>query len=365
MKTYKSIIFAVITMVSTNILADTFGTGTNQFIIDFVNIGFADNAADTVDGDQYTDGMQNYGTVEYNYRIGMFEVTINQFMKAYDLDNRIGDGDEDYWNRNTRTVGSGAPASMVAWNEAAKFCNWLTTGDALTGVYEFNDYGQLTGINRSYRNNDNLAYVLPTEDEWYKAAFFKSDASGYSLYATGSDNDIDLIHGTPSGWNYKSMSGVYVNGEPNYMWVTGFGGEEQNGTYDMMGNVWEWCESIYDGELVEMSERVFRGGGALDVKGHLRSYTRGFPAETTERNTLGFRVASIDYHVPKSFICPAIEFGWTTVSGETYQIQYSTNLTTSNWFDLGATIIGDGATNSIFDTTRNGYKRFYRVITVP
>ena len=39
-----------------------------------------------------------------------------------------------------------------------------------------------------------------------------------------------------------------MNGSPNYTWETGFGAGEQNGTYDMMGNVWEWNESAMDGK---------------------------------------------------------------------------------------------------------------------
>jgi len=256
------IILVAAMVAATGTQADTFGMGANQFAIDFVNIGYAGNAADIA----FPGASRGYGAVDHNYRIGTLEVTIEQFTKAYAADNRIGSGDEGYWNSgdgvSTPKVGTGAPVSYVSVWEAMKFANWLTTGDAYTGAYQFTrglfggDYG-LTAIDRDAAvATYGTVYVLPTEDEWYKAGYFKSDASGYSLYANGSDDAADLTHGTTDGWNYYKDD--YAIGSPNYVWETGFGGEEQNGTYDMMGNIAEWTETARDGTL--KGYRVVRGG---------------------------------------------------------------------------------------------------------
>lgn len=58
----------------------------------------------------------------------------------------------------------------------------------------------------------------------------------------------------------------------------------------------------------------------------------------------------------------AVEIGWTSVSGETYRVQYSTNLVSTNWFDIGDPVLSKGGTNFIFDSTRNKDKSFYRII---
>lgn len=260
--------------------ADLFGTGTNQFSIDFVSIGHAGNAADTT----------GYGAVGYTYRIGRTEVSIDQFFKARAADGMIGDGNENYWNDGFRTVGVDAPASRMTWFDAAMFCNWLTTGNAYTGVYQFNGSGTLVAVDRAYRNGSGLAYVLPTEDEWYKAAYFKPDGSGYSLYASGLGSVP--IHGTANGWNY--YNGGYVNEHPNDTWTVGFGAEEQNGTHDMMGNVKEWTESAVDGTLDNMNEdRSSRGGEYGTDEYDLRSTARLSRPPTGQISNLGFRVAAI------------------------------------------------------------------------
>ncbi len=260
--------------------ADLFGTGTNQFSIDFVAIGHAGNAADAT----------GYGAVGYTYRIARTEVSIDQFFKARAADSRIGNGDENYWNVGIRSVGNDAPASRVSWFEAAMFCNWLTTGDAYAGAYQFNGSGSLVALDRTYRNGNGLAYVLPNEDEWYKAAYFKPDGSGYSLYASGLDSVP--IHGTASGWNYAG--GGYVNEYPNYTWTVGFGAEEQNGTHDMMGNVLEWIESAGDGVLDDLTEyRASRGAEYGMFEEELRSSARLPLPPGVQGGSTGFRVAVI------------------------------------------------------------------------
>ena len=273
---------ALVALVAVGAQADDFGTGKNRFSIDFVDIGNAGNAADST----------GYGAVADNYKMGRFEVTIDQFAKARAADSRIGDGDEGYWNDRKRTAGTGCPATRVSAYEAMKFANFLTTGDAYTGAYQFNRSGTLVAVDRDAAvSTCGTVYVLPTEDEWYKAAYYKPVNDGsYSLYASG----LDTVptHGTARGWNYCNDG--FVNGPPNYMWKTGSGGKEQNGTYDMNGNVLEWNESAGDGTLNNLAEnRVLRGGAVNDDEIYLRSSNRDDDDPTSEDGGVGFRVAAI------------------------------------------------------------------------
>ena len=253
----------------------------------FVTIGNAGNAADTANG-----GI--YGDVAYTYRISATEVTIAEFMAA----TGAGDGDENYWDTSGRTVGPNAPASYVSLYEARKYCNWLTTGDVNSGYYG-NGGNNMSGLSHdAYAAANGLTYFLPTEDEWYKAAYFKTDAPGYSLYANGTANVP--TNGTASGWNY--YNGGYVNGAPNYTWTAGYGGVEQNGTVNMMGNVWEWMET---------SSGVIRGGSYGDIEYYLRSSFRFGNDPSSEDNSLGFRVVAI----PEPATALSLVLGGLVVTG--------------------------------------------------
>jgi hypothetical protein len=60
----------------------------------------------------------------------------------------------------------------------------------------------------------------------------------------------------------------------------------------------------------------------------------------------------------------AISFAWGSLSGTMYQVQYATNLTQTNWSNLGAPITATGNTLTATDFTTNAH-RFYRVLLVP
>jgi len=236
----------------------------------FVTIGDPGNTADTT----------GYGAVGYTYRISATEVTIAEFQAS-----GAGDGDEGYWNGGTHTVGTAAPASYVSLYEAMQYCNWLTSGDVNNGLYE-DQGGGVWGA--KYDRSTAIAtlgffYAVPTEDEWYKAAYYTGNSGDlWSLYANGTDTVPTW--GTPEGWNY--YNGGYVNSPPNYTWTVGYGGQEQNGTFDMMGNVWEWMET---------SSGVARGGSYLDNELSLRSSSRDSNSfvRSHEYSHVGVRVVAV------------------------------------------------------------------------
>jgi hypothetical protein len=228
----------------------------------FVQIDSTNNAADT----------SGYGAVAYTYRISQYEVTGAEFQTAVDDDARVG----------FSVPNSGSyPAAMVSWYDAAKYCNWLTTGDAYLGAYQFDENGTLTNVmsRAQILADGGLFYLLPTEDEWHKAAYFDSESDTYSLYANGT--------GTAPATS-ESRYGA------NSTWAAGTGLQEQNGTYDMMGNVYEWTESAADGTLDDMAEnRVLRGGTYNSTADALQSLSRFGNAPEAEEPGGGFRIAAL------------------------------------------------------------------------
>jgi formylglycine-generating enzyme len=231
--------------------------------IDFVTIGNAGNAPDTM---VMNDGTTGYGAVGYNYRIGKYEVTANQWQT---INTAAGIGDSGSWSGNQ-------PVASISWYDAAQFCNYLTSGNKYSGAYKFDLSGNFQGIDRvSSISTYGTTYVIPTEDEWYKAAYFKPDASGYSLYANGTDTAP--VAGVNS--NYGNAIGAPWDIITN-------GTQEQNGTFNMMGNVWEWNEAL-------ITYRGIRGGSYGNNDYNLSSPDREYYPPDNEINTVGFRVASV------------------------------------------------------------------------
>ncbi|QBG47593.1 hypothetical protein EGM51_09365 [Verrucomicrobia bacterium S94] len=256
---------------------------------DFTTIGYAGNAAQNASNrdHNFQQGDGN-GAVAYSYQISKTTVTIAQLEAA-----GVGSGNENYWNDGTRTVGADAPAVRVSWYEAAQYCNVLTSGNANSGVYQFDDEGTLTGVmsREEMLETGNLYYALPTLDEWYKAAYFKADGSGYSLYADGTSNTATPPTAGTDGWNYGSSS----------PWSVGKGAEEQNGTFNMMGNVYEWTETFE--ESGGNTHAVRLGGRYSSSEEYLRSSNTSitYPEADTE-NYIGFRVVAIPEPAAASLI---------------------------------------------------------------
>ncbi|MBM4102912.1 MAG: formylglycine-generating enzyme family protein [Planctomycetes bacterium] len=270
---------AAVVMLAVPVVADTFGTGANQFMIDFVNISKATNPASGIPtGNNFT-----FTGVTRDYRMGTYEITNAQFAKFAS-------------NGNVLWTGADVPSNRVSWFEAAQFVNYLNTSTGNTAAYKFNGSTFAvwdvtdTGYNVSnpFRNSK-AKYFLPTENEWVKAAYW--NGSAIQKYATKAGESLYQGNGSNGGWNY------YDNGwatNPYGPWNVGSGSQELNGTFDMMGNVWEWMESpYYAGDYTSGSYRGVRGGSCYDGDYDLRSSYRDYDIPRDEYGILGFRVASI------------------------------------------------------------------------
>lgn len=70
------------------------------------------------------------------------------------------------------------PVNFVSWISAARYCNWLHNrlGDTENGAYRINQ-SQII-------RNSNATYFLPSDNEWFKAAYYHADDKKYYRYAT-------------------------------------------------------------------------------------------------------------------------------------------------------------------------------------
>ncbi len=289
------------------------------------------------------------GAVDYAYNIGKYEVTAGQyteFLNAvaktdsfFGLYNPNMDTD-DYGCQITRNGSSGnytydfsgrpsgkeadwvdRPVNYVSWYNAAMFANWLTSGDIHHGVYGTRSFGFGSTNASSYTEitprgsaaMDTLVaaygkvWVIPTEDEWYKASYHKNDGDtgNYFVYPTSSNSAPGYVDnaGKLSGTSTVFVDGVADPG--NYTTYDGDGGtngigpdyyrtevgEWENsgspyGTFDQGGNLWEWNETLSD------SYRGLRGG-SFSYDGALYASYGLYDMPTVEYYYAGFRVASV------------------------------------------------------------------------
>jgi len=269
---------------------DSFGTGSNQFTMDFVTVGNAGNTGELSGAGAGGGGLDRIcGAVGYAYNIGKYEVTAAQWAAV--IAAAPGVGNAGSWTGSQPTAGT-------SWNEAAKFCNWLTSGSAIVGYYTISD-GVASipeGVSHNvYAAEHGTTYFIPTEDEWYKAAFHKNNgvtggAANYWDYPTGSDTmPTAVTGGTGAGTAVFYGNGVSPTAPAV---VSNAGGLSAYDTMGQGGNVWEWNEAIvYDGSYRGLRAGSFRDAYS-DGKLHA-SFRDYFYDPTCQNNDFGFRVASV------------------------------------------------------------------------
>jgi formylglycine-generating enzyme required for sulfatase activity len=294
-----------------------------------VPVGNAGNANDPSDGASTAPGVQNFGAVAYEYRIGVFEVTNAEYVEflnakaasdplaLYNANmgsearggiTRTGSGTiPDPYAYTTKTNMGNKPVNWVSWYDSIRFANWLNngqgTGDTETGAYTILGNTPTPSNGLSIIRNPGSTWFLTSEDEWYKGAYHQPSAQGgdtddYWLYPTASNSAPTIATANAVGdisnpganvANYLSADWNSQNGNVTTVGTAGPLSQGFYGTSDQCGNVWEW------NELSIGSSRGIRGGSFLsgiepDV---LRSSSR-YSANPTDENVIfGFRVATV------------------------------------------------------------------------
>lgn len=294
----------------------TFGSGGNQFDMEFVSIGDPGNLPDTT-------GVPNpAGAVSYAYNLGKFEVSRDMVIKA-SAEGNLGIllADMTSFGGN----GLNRPATGVSWNEAARFVNFLNTSKGFSPAYKFalqpGDAGYSANANiqlwtlsdsgfdsaNPFRNSE-AEYFLPSVDEWYKAAYYDPVSDTYFDFPIGSDTAPTAVVGGTTAITAVYSQEIF-QGPADIM---NAGGLSPFGIMGLGGNVIEWEETEFDlvnGPLGS-SARGRRGGFWLSNSGDLSPLIRVDLDPALEDFLTGFRVASLSSDaavVPE----PASLVAWT------------------------------------------------------
>jgi uncharacterized delta-60 repeat protein len=296
------------------------GDPTGSINMEYVPVGDLGNPADTVAATN-TPGVY-FGRVDHAYQIGKYEVTLAQYtaflnaVAATDpngLYNPAMDSPGDFrgigrsgvsGSYKYMVIGDGErPVTMVSMSDAMRFANWMHNGQPTGGqTVDTTEDGTYTlALGGLAPRNPGAAVFIPSEDEWYKAAYYDPTKGGsnYWLYPTRSDDAPGNVIGPlPNQANYFTDLGSKVfsvtqrpDYDPRLNYLTPVGAFTSSGSYygtfDQGGNVMEWNEALI-GALRGLRGNAWCWGGAVDLK----STARGYSDPAQEINFQGFRIAT-------------------------------------------------------------------------
>jgi formylglycine-generating enzyme required for sulfatase activity len=170
---------------------------------------------------------------------------------------------------NSKFGGDKLPVENVNWYEAARFLKKLS-------------------------DKTGLKFRLPTEAEWEYAC----RAGTTTAFNMGTTIDSDLANYDARDPYADGIIGKSLDRTANV------GSYKPNafGLYDMHGNVWEWCNDIYDEDYYKITvsidpkgpqegnDRVMRGGAWNEKAYKCRSADRNNRGPKTNQPIIGFRV---------------------------------------------------------------------------
>jgi formylglycine-generating enzyme required for sulfatase activity len=315
--------------------------------IETVPVGNPGNAPDMR---HFTFGL---GEVGHSYRIGKYEVTNGQYVKflnavaaedTYGLYNDLMSSDS--WAGITRSglpgsytydvkspavgqaydgndyVYDNKPVVFVSWGDVVRYANWLHNGrptgaqDASTtedGAYTLN--GAVTDETLiAVTRNPSARWWIPSEDEWYKAAYYDEALEIYHDFPTGADYPNVPNNNVPSndtGNSANFLDPDYATGNQSYP-LTDVGAYVLSaslfGTFDQGGNIFEWIETpIFPGFIA----RGLRGGSIAWEGFFLEASQWYYARPTDDLGDSGFRVATIVPEPGSIMLCLAA--AWVSV----------------------------------------------------
>jgi len=273
--------------------------------IDWVTVGLPGNACEV-------QSQGCFGGVDYTYRISKYEVTNAQYAEF--LNGVAASDPNGLYNPQmtssprggiTRSGGDGSyvytaiagrdqmPVVFVSFYDALRFANWMDNGqivgfqDATTtedGTYTITEQGIL---DNTIVRNAGPRIAIPSEDEWYKAAYHDAlgmQSTDYFRYPAGSSTIVTCDF--PSNAPNSANCGPTVNDFTDVGSYTA--SSSPWGTFDQGGNSYNWNEAVDENGF----NRQARGGSWADGHIALASTTRRFNNPLDENEITGFRLVA-------------------------------------------------------------------------
>jgi uncharacterized repeat protein (TIGR03803 family) len=213
--------------------------------------------------------------------------------------------------------GANPVAELVQGNDGNFYGTTLGGGTNGAGtLFKINTNGSLASLYSFTGGNDgaspSAALVQGSDDNFYGTTADGGTNGAGTVFKISANGALTTLYSFTGGNDGRGASGLFQGSDGSFYGTTEYGGQGGAGT-------------------------VFR----LSV---VRA-APAFQAVTLSNSTLNLT--------------------WSTEVTQTYQLQYSSDLSSSNWLNLGSAVSADGASLGATNSITSVPRRFYRLVLVP
>ncbi len=202
------------------------------------------------------------------FAIGKYPVTNEEFERFDPAHHRF---------RDSFSWRDREPVIYISWQDAARYCNWLSRQNGLTPVYDEKNWTADLTAN---------GFRLPTEAEWEYVASGRGEGRKYPWGSTPPNETLGKFTSRDKALSIDPLT----LSEPETERVEVVGsfpdGAGRDGVFDLCGNVCQWCTDWYNPyspgdqqdpcNLKPSDYRVMRGGSFGYYNGSQRCTGREF-----------------------------------------------------------------------------------------
>ncbi|MDA3923829.1 MAG: SUMF1/EgtB/PvdO family nonheme iron enzyme [Kiritimatiellae bacterium] len=183
---------------------------------------------------------------------------------------------------------SSHPVHTVSWYDCVKWCNARSEKEGRSPCYTVSGSVYRAGQSSPTCNFSANGYRLPTNDEWEHAARGGLSGKRFPWGDTITHSQANYYSSSSYSYDISSMRGYhpsYDEGGCPYTSPAGAFAANGYGLYDMVGNVWEWCNDASG------SSRFIRGGSWLYYAPYQRCGLEYWSYPDYANSGIGFRAA--------------------------------------------------------------------------
>ena len=242
----------------------------------------------------------------------------------------------------------------------------ITTNGVLTSLHSFTGFNDGGGPNGLVRGGDGDFYGTTSTGGDTNLNYGQGFGTLFKITTNGALTTLHSFTGANDGGT--PVAGLVQGSDGNFYGTANQGGTYASG-FNSPGTVFKISTN---GTLTTLYSFTGGNDGGNSVAGLVQGSDGSFYG-----TTLGGGAGHVGTVFPLTIVRAApvfqavtltnstLSLTWSTEAGGRYQVQYNSDLSSSNWINLSNAVIAAGATLSVTDSVTNAPRRFYRAVLSP